>query len=334
MRKGAAIEILPIHFDVPGHEIPLTTFVRTSEQTEAIVRGLNKELFNGQLQFQLLVLPAEEGSFLTRLGIVLLGGWGIVWAFTESDIGKAFIKGLTDHEPAYWAELAGKAAKSRMQEANEAPASEATTAHEYETTIVCQAVKSFLQKQGSELRRVGITPVRFRDAYIAKNEFYEACAATPQLRGLGFSEAPVFPIRRDDFIGLQTLLPPKDDELEHPWFVATTLLRVTSPNWDRDDRVRQWKGRDHQGRDRYFRIEDEDFWSRTALGAINTHIIDTMKVQWAYQGKSEQPKNCRVLRVLEFNGVTLASPLSDDTLRAQLGRLGDLDDDQGDFFRG
>lgn len=120
---------------------------------------------------------------------------------------------------------------------------------------------------------------------------------------------------------------PRDED------ACTLLQTVTSPNWDRDDRARQWKGRDPQGRDRYFRIEDEDFWRQVAGGGISTHIIDTMKVQWAYQGKPEQPRNCRILRVLEFNGVRLSNPVSDTELRAALGRLADLDEDnQPDLF--
>jgi hypothetical protein len=331
--EGAQIEILPIHFDVPGHQIPLATFVRTAEQTEAVLRALNRELFDGQLQFELFVLPPEEGTFLTRLGVVLLGGWAIVWGFTESDVGKAFIKGLTDHEPAHWAEVAGKAAKTGIEHLASSWEDRPTLDYEYETLIVKEATRAFLQQPNSVLERVGVTPSRYRDAYEAKNKFYEACSATPGLQAVGFSEAPVFPIQRDDFLGLQMTLPPRSEDLERPWYVATTLLQVTSPNWDRDDRARQWKGRDPQGRDRYFRIEDEDFWRQVAGDGISTHIIDTMKVQWAYQGKPEQPRNCRVLRVLEFNGVRLSKPVSDTELRAALGHLADVDEDnQPDLF--
>jgi hypothetical protein len=46
-----------------------------------------------------------------------------------------------------------------------------------------------------------------------------------------------------------------------------------------------------------------------------------MTVQWAFQGKPECPNNCRVLRVLEFNGERLAKPLTDDELIGALGKL-------------
>jgi hypothetical protein len=262
-----AIEIFPIHFDVPGHEIPLATFISAATNTERVIHGLNAELFDGRVEFELFVLPPQEGTFLQRLEVRLLAGWAAIWAFTASDIGKGYIKGLTGHEPAYWSEVAGEAT-AHLAEAVAHP-------HQHEkkvgTVIVTEAAKSFLEKESSELQRVGITPAKFREAYAAKNAFYEACDATPRLRAIGFSEAPIFPIQKQDFLRLQTELPPELEDAQPPWHVATAKLHVTSPNWDRDDRQRAWKGRDQQGRNRHFRIEDEEFWNRVAAGAIKTH---------------------------------------------------------------
>lgn len=326
------IETISIHFDVPGHAIPLSTFVRTSQEAEAVLRSLTTELLGDVVEFEFLVLPPEEGSFLTRIGVILLAGWGVVWTFTESDIGKAFLKGLTDHEPAYWAEKLGKTLKSGIKEGEEEKPARTQPVKGIAASILAEATTGFLQKPTSELEAVGVTVDKFRDAYRAKSEFYEACIATPQLRAIGFSESPIFPIRRAEFIDHQAILLPAEPDEEQPWFVATVLLRVPSPNWDREDRARHWKGQDQHGRHRYFRIEDEEFWVRVAAGKISTHIVDTMKVQWAFQGKPEQPRNCRVLRVLEFNQMKLAEPLTDDALIALLGTLGDLSTNQQDLF--
>lgn len=326
--RGATIEILPIHFDVPDHKIPLSTFVGTAEQTKGIVCALNKELFGGQLEFKLYVLPPAEGTFLSRLGIVI----GVVsvaaWGFLESDVGQGFIRGLTGHAPSEWAETAGEAVRSFISHTE----GEADVARELAGNVLCESARSFLATENRKLERAGITLSQFREAYEAKNAFYENCAGTPHLQAIGFDELPIFPIKREEFPNHQSILPLRDEATDEPWFVSIAQLRVTSPNWDREDSARQWKGRDHQGRDRFFRIEDEEFWSRVALDAIDTHIIDTMKVQWAYQGRPEQPKNCRVLRVLEFNDIVLASPLPDDALLAQLGRIAKVDSEQGDLF--
>lgn len=325
--SGGAIQVFPIHFDVPGHALPLSTFVDTSLQTEGVIRALSNEIFEGQLQFEIVVLPPSEGSFLTRLGVVLLAGWGMVWTFTESDIGQAFIKGLTGNEPAHWAENAGAALRKSV-----AGDDDQEVQREAAGVIVCEATKAFLSTPNSELKRAGISEAQFRNAYEAKNNFYESCEAVPRLAGVGFEERPQFPIKRDDFPRYQSVLPPKEDDPDQPWFAAVTQLRVTSPNWDREDRARNWKAKDYHGRDRYFRIEDEEFWQRVAMNAIDAHVIDSIKVQWAYQGRPEQPKNCRVLRVLEYNGTVLARPLAEDALLAMLGNLAQSPPEHPDLF--
>ena len=266
----------------------------------------------------------------------------------ESDVGKGFIKGLTDHEPAYWAEALGKGVKEIAQdvlsEGNEASLEIRDTEKiqetalevdlSYEALIICEMTKSFLQKNNADLARAGIGPRQFRDAFEAKNEFYQACAEAPQLRAIGFSEDAEFPIKRPEFLHFQIQLPPKDEaEVEHPWYVGRALLKVTSPNWDRNDRMRLWKAHDQRGRDRYFAIEDEEFWLRAGADRINTHIIDLMEVQWIYQGTLDQPKNCRVIRIIKFNEEPMSQPLSDEELEIQFGKLTKHNNGQGDLFQ-
>lgn len=110
------VSVMPLHFDVPGHYLPLTTFVETANQTRAVIDGFNRELFDGQLKFEFFVLPPEPGSFKAKLGVALLAGWGMVWTFTESDIGKSFIEGLTGHDPSYWAKEVGTYARTKLPE--------------------------------------------------------------------------------------------------------------------------------------------------------------------------------------------------------------------------
>lgn len=332
----SATRIIPIHFDVPAHQIPLSTFIRTARQTEAVIQSFNRELFEGRLKYAIFILPPEEGTFLSRLKLVILAG--SIWTFIESNIGTAFIKGLTDHEPAYWAEKAGTVIKEHFGGSAkgadvEDEGNDQAARCWYEATIVAEAAKSFMQKDIAELESIGVTPRRFRDAYEARNEFYQACAETPDLRAIGFEERPVFPVPRSEFSRLQIALPPEDDEeKKEPWLMDIVMLKVTSPNWDRADRQRQWKAKDGHGRERFFRVEDEYFWSLVEAGTLSTHIIDTIKAQWVFRGKTESPKTCRVLKVLEFNGQILSDQLDDDALKNILGLYGHASSDQIDLF--
>jgi hypothetical protein len=320
------ISILPIHFDVPGHYLPLETFIETARQTQSIIDGFNQELLGGELRYELYVLPPDEGSFKSKLGIAVV--CGVLWGFAESDIGKAFIKGLTTHEPAYWAESIGIYLRERSKSSDiptSAPGPVTLSQEEQsklESLLLVEATKSFLQKDQNELSRVGITPRKFYQAYDARNQFYNACLADPQVRALGFEEAERFPIERKDFLRLQVALQPREQELPSlPWRVELTTLKVTSPNWDKEDRQRPWKARDDKNRDRYFRIDDEQFWALVRAQQINPHIIDTIKVQWAFQVQGSQRRNVRVLRVLEYNDQVLAEPLDENALSAILGHL-------------
>lgn len=342
LSRDGALAILPIHFDLPAHAIPLGTFVRTAQQAEAIIRSLNKELFDGKLKYEILVLPPQEGTFLTKLGIYLVGSaWiAVVWTILESDIGKGFIQGLTTHEPAYWAEQAGEAIREMIVSEDDLESvediSEQTKDDETKcfaaANILVEAIISFLQKDAAELESIGITTTRFRDSFAARNEFYEACIEVPEIRAVGFEDKPVFPIKRSDFTRLQIPLSPEKDENDQPWITGIVDLKVTSPNWEKEDRQRSWKGKNAQGQERHFRIEDEHFWGLVKAKKLNTHIIDTIKVQWAFQEKDKKPKNFRVLRVLEFNGDILSKALDDNALSAILGDFSNIEDDQTDLF--
>lgn len=333
-RKDAVFAILPIHFDLPAHAIPLRTFVCTAEQATAIITSLNRELFDGKLKYEILVLPPQEGTFKSRIGVYFLGGWFAFWSFTESDVGQAFIRGLTLQKPAHWAEQAGSVIRGQFVSNGDDTAIEMSDEANClaAAEFLVEATKSFLQKDVAELEVVGITTTRFRDGFAARNEFYEACAATSEIRAVGFDDEPVFPVKRRDFARLRVSLPLVKDENDEPWLTGIADLKVTSPNWDREDRQRFWKGKDTKGRERLFRIEDEHFWRLVKAVRLNIHIIDTIRVQWAFQGKASSPKNIRVLRVIEFNGDVLSEALDDNALDAILGTYSVMDGGQDDLF--
>lgn len=111
--SGENIEILPVHFNVPVHYVPLGTFVKTAESVNGIITAINDRAFGGDFQYELLILPPEAGTFKSRLGVIAVGGGTLLWAALESDMGKAFVKGLTGYEPAYPAFVSACAFRSK-----------------------------------------------------------------------------------------------------------------------------------------------------------------------------------------------------------------------------
>jgi hypothetical protein len=313
--------VIPLHFDVPDHAIPLTTFIDTAVKVREIVGSFNRVLFDGGLEFEIYVLAAEEGSFKNRLFVVLLSGATMLFAFAETDMGKAFVEGLTGEKPEHYFREAGKYLRRSAIDVNtKSLSAEDAPLRDGGTAILVETTKSFMQKDVRELRKIGIDEKRFRDAFEARNEFYQSCHANPQVRAIGFNEEASFPIKRQDFLRLQTTLAPREEPIEQlHWDVEIVTLRVTSPNWDREDVQRSWKGKDSRERERYFTVEDEHFWSLVAAHKINPAIVDTMKTQWAVpKGKR---RTGRVLKVIEYNDVVLGEPLDENALRSILGLL-------------
>jgi len=329
-----AIEVLPVHFNVPVDYVSVETFVKTAESVNGVITAINDKVFEGALQYELLILPPEAGTFKSRLGVWIRRGGiavGALWAALESDMGKEFVKGLTGHEPAHYAESAGQSLRQMGGFSGEVAEGELGDAENLErirckaeAAIIVETTKAFLEQNQQSLEAVGLQVAKFRDVYQARNEFYQACLADRQVQGIGFDETEDFPIRRSDFAALCVSLPPKEPEPdEEPWLVGIAMLRVTSPNWERDDQTkRQWKGKDNQGRDRLFLIEDEGFWELVKTDSLNLHAVDSIKVQWAFQEKSGKRRNFKVLRVLEYNDQHLSDPLDENALNAILGRYG------------
>lgn len=329
------LEVIPLHFKVPEHHLPLREFIETAKNTEAIVEAFNSELFGGRIRYEIIVLPPQAGTFKNRLGLHITSAYvgaalAASWTGLESDMGKAFILGLTGHEPAFWTEQAGQSLKEALKEdADQIQKVQSKCA----ALVLSEATKGFLSKGTDELRSIGVTKDKFRDAYNARNEFYHACVRNGSIQGVGFDDSDQFPIERKVFADFIVSLPPiAEEEPEHDWKVEATFLKVTSPNWDREDAKRTWKGKDSAGRAIFFVIEDDNFWGHVQIDKLSLHAVDQLKVQWAYLDESGRRKQIRILRVLEFNGTSVSSPIADDDLPAVLSLYTLREDHQADLF--
>lgn len=329
---------LYIHFDVPDHYIRLDTFVRTAASAHDVIKALDATFFEGALDYELIVVPPEAGSFLAKLALVLASGAALV-TITDSAILSGYVEGLTGKTPAEWALELGKHHHEEfvLEDADdhteefgdpEYPPGWLAPFVEHETIacrtgarIITAMTREILERDTEELRRVGMEVGNLSDALEARAEFYHACYDDSQIRRVGFTPSDDFPIPRSDFPGRAQKPERKEKEEEPPeWAVSIESIYVTSPNWEKSDqRIRNWKGRDPTGRDCYFVIDDEEFWRLVKKKELHVEVYDNLKVQWAYQLVDGRPKNRRVLRVLEFNGDKLAEPLTPSAIKALLG---------------
>lgn len=318
-----------IHFDVQESKLSLQTFIRSAQSIDKLSSELNNILFNNYLIFKIYVLPPEDGSFLKRLGIAVSAGAAAALSFAETDVGKAFIRGLTGHEPAYWAEQSGEFLRESLEVYTDEQSGGAQEEEEEEeeaignsytcAQILSEATKGFLTSTQSELRKIGLDMNAYRKAYEGRNDLYEACISDNNIQAIGFTKEHKFPISRSKFPELYIKLPPPEDSMGL-WLVEISELRITSPNWERKDQKRKWKGRDSKGNERYFVIEDESFWNHVELRDLKSNLIDKIKVQWAFREEDARATDYKVLRVIEYNDLQIGDPLSPAELELALGK--------------
>jgi hypothetical protein len=338
---------LYIHFDVSDHFLKLETFIKTAKSARDVIDALDKTFFNGSLEYELIVLPPAEGTFLSKLALWVSGGATAVFGFLNTDVGSAYIEGLTGRAPADWALSYGQDHRARIDsvlDQTEPPQDDdigfdmiealrkalpisAVDACKEAAQIVVAMTRGVLEKSPDELQKLGMEVGALPDAVDARAYFYAACIEDRDVKRVGFTPHDDFPIPRNSFPerAQRPARKPPDEE-PHDWSVSVESIYVTSPNWDKEDqKTRQWKGKDQIRRDCYFVIEDAEFWHKVKHKALHVEVLDNLKVQWAFPNTDGRPKNRRVLRVLEFNGDKLADPLPPAAVRAILGQYSEYE---------
>ena len=307
---------IKIHYDVPRHEIPLVQFVNSANSLKNIIDDFNKEIFDKNINYELFICAPEEGGLKEICKIVVISG-GLLWASLESDIGKAYIKGLTGNQPSYYAEEAGVKTGELVKDPK----------------IISDMVVGFLQKETEELEKIGMSKHHHKQAYDAKNTIFQGCLDNSEVQGLGFDDSHNFPIQRSDFERHISPLSRNEEEEENTdWVVETSDLIVYSPNWKREKNL-VWRGDTTKFKDVSFVIEDEAFWKHVEVKDIQPDVKDNIRVQWAYIANNTKPKNVRVLRVLNYNGKEISKQLSGSQLDEALGNYTNpLPDIQADLL--
>ena len=337
------------HFDVAAHSVPVRQFVDTANATLSVIDCFNEELFEGKVRYELRVITPAPGGLIEILELVIAVGLPI-WGFLATDIGKAYLKGLTGHEPAYWAERSGEKTRKLIRRRSRdvgppddsigfmvsSPFVEVThedEKKELEAAILAELIVRFMETNTDQLEKIGVTKKKFRKAYAAKNKVYQGCIENREVKGLGFDQTDDFPLSRDDFPRFITSLPEEQniEPDETPtWRVEEVDILANSPNWERDGR--KWQGRTHDIKDIAFVIEDEEFWQHVKTKDISPEFGDNMKVQWAYPVSSAKPSNVRVLKVLSFNGREIADAMTEGELQKILEEVSINEPDAPSLF--
>ncbi len=328
------------HFDVEQHRIPLAQFIDTAEATRDILNNFNDQFFGGKLEYNLHVLPSEEGGLVKNIQITLKIGYQLsailasLSVFLSQDIGKSIIKDLTGKEPLEWSHET----ITNLQNLWIDESSTGDTRDKGETSyktdeltekllVNCMAGMPiyFLNQPTNVLFNNNITPNNFRISFEARKKFYEACIKNKEIQGLSFSRTGGFPIKSTDFKKKIIEIPDEVDkdtetktqELQYEQYEIVEIV-VSSPNWNR-------KGRGWLTQNLItFNIEDDMFWEDVNNKRIKPRVKDRMRVQWIYQGKKSNQHKTIALKVLSYNGGTISEPLSEEAIQEECARKNKL----------
>ena len=100
------------HFAVEGHFLNLDTFIRTASSARRVFEALDRDIFENSLEYDLIVLPPQDGTFLSSFRFRIFAGVAIVFSYLNSSIGEAHVEGLTGYPPTYWAGEFGESKKN------------------------------------------------------------------------------------------------------------------------------------------------------------------------------------------------------------------------------
>ena len=167
-----------IHFEKDDHHLTADEFVQTINSLKTVYYNLSYDIIETKTPSKLLILPPEEGSFLAEFGILLTPA--AIIGFLETDMGKAFIKGLTGNEPAYYLEKTGQLIRDLI-------------------IALYTKSKEEILKLIEDLQEINPKIIKLDASIKAQSDFYNMCLSNKDIKGIGFNKLEEFPVQRQDF---------------------------------------------------------------------------------------------------------------------------------------
>lgn len=204
-----------IHFDVENHFIPMNDFLTASTSAQKIVDDLNKQILGGQLRYQLVVIPPEEGTFLKTVGIIVTATvLNAAVVPIASDYVLGAFEGIAEHKPSDYGQDHGRALR--------------------DLTV------GFFSKEVEELEKCIPYELNLDRAFKAKTDFYISCQNNDDINGLGFDNTKRFPVRHDQFknhISKDRVRPLNSDFRIYEAVVTSPVIEDKDYVWHFEDAV-------------------------------------------------------------------------------------------------
>ncbi len=272
-----------IHYDVESHFIPMSDFLTASNAAQKIVDDLNKQILGGQLRYQLVVIPPEEGTFLKTVGIIITATvLNAAVVPIASDYVLGAFEGISEHKPSDYGRDHGRALR--------------------DLTV------GFLSKEVEELEKCVPHELNLDRAFKAKTDFYISCQSNDDIRGLGFDNTKRFPIRREQFkshISKDRVRPLNSDFRIYEAVVTSPVIEDKDYVWHFEDTVTGNKISGHM-RDEVFKrgvLNGDHPFKNDGSNSDRVKMLVEYKKQ-ERNGEVEKKETC-IETVYSFNDIEL-----------------------------
>lgn len=320
-----------IHYDVPSHYVRLNTFVSSARATERSAKALSLIYFHGRIEFEVVILPPERGSLKQFIGIAYKGvglssvALLAILQFMDSPSVHDISTELIGQKPSNYIVEKIRELKRRTENSSELDQEGIRVEIiDLAEELVTRSVQGGLEVSRDELNSREIPEQLKFDLAEAQSEMYLSALDDPEVMGIGFSDEEDFPVPRNNFA--ERAIRPRKRDIEEDetvsWKVETKQIRLTSPNFDREDQAqRKWKARDTAGISVLFEVSDEEFWLRLKQGEFEFSEYTELQVQIATKVVNGREREKKVVRVLSVDEAQIAEPLTTAALKALIGLL-------------
>lgn len=261
-------------------------------------------------------MPSEEGGLKIKIAAYLLLPFITV---AIDDIRLGIIKSLIGYSPSEYI-------ISLLADRNKSDLKELMLDENSKNIILMKCAVSILQNNSAKLMEAGITESSYRDALAGKNKFFNSCIKNEAVRAVGFDDSYNFAVPRKNFS--EHVIKLSDSEIledvktidSQDFFSDTLNIEVFAAS-SRKHPPSKWRAVLPGIPDPIsFDIQDDNFWNAVVASkfCFSPNLQDKAKVQCVYRKSGRKMTDIKVIKVLEYNGVKISAPLTDEQINLEL----------------
>ena len=171
-------EKLYINFKQENNYMSIADYEQVLKTTKTIFENITQDIMNIGSDVELIVYAPQKGCILTIFGISI--SVCAIFKFLESDMGKAFVKGLTEHEPSYWTGQFGKLIRTLIVKIY---------------SMTQEELENFIEKY----KQYDKMAYKLDKSRKAVSNVFQMCINNSHIKAIGFNKEDIYTIEKESF---------------------------------------------------------------------------------------------------------------------------------------